>query len=68
MPKVTLEFQLPEESEQFEITSKASHLDYVIQELDNYLRSKIKYGTGLTDEQYAIYSELREKLWELKNE
>lgn len=67
MPKATLTFQLPEETQDFQDACKAQHYVGVIDELDNFLRSKLKY-TELTDEQDMVYSEVREKLWALRNE
>lgn len=43
-----LKFILPEEQDQFMITSKAMNLANVIRELDNYLRNKNKYE-GITE-------------------
>lgn len=67
MPKAILEYDLPEERDDFDLAMKAAHLDYVIYELDNYLRGKLKYGE-LTDDQDRLYQEIRDKLTELKNE
>jgi hypothetical protein len=65
--RATLSFTLPEEREEFELASKAGHLDYVIGELDNFLRGKIKYGQHSAEVE-AIYQEVRDKLWELRND
>jgi len=67
MPKAILEFDLPEETEDFQYAVKGSHFACVIDELDNFLRAKLKYEE-LTDEQDACYQAVRDKLWELKNE
>lgn len=66
MPIGTLKFKLPEEREDFELAQKCHSLDMTITELDNYLRSKIKYG-NLAEEQYRIYQEIRDKLSELQS-
>ena len=43
MPIAKLEFQLPEEREDFSNALKGSHYKSVIDELFNYLRQKTKY-------------------------
>jgi len=60
-------FNLPEEQEEFEMASNAIKYSIVLSDIDNYLRSKIKY-TDLTDEQYKVYEEVREQLWNYLNE
>lgn len=65
--RVTLSFKLPEEQEEFELAQKAGHLSGVIDNLDNYLRSKIKYEDH-PEAIHAIYEEIRSKLWELNDE
>ena len=42
--KATLEFSLPEEREEFEMTNKAVDYYSQLHEIDNYLRSLLKYG------------------------
>jgi hypothetical protein len=56
---------LPEEKEEFETAQKG--IDYLIalDEMDNFLRGKLKYSV-LTDEEIRIYEEIREKLRELR--
>lgn len=68
MPKVIIEFNLPEEQFEYDEATKARSYSRTIEDLDNYLRGKIKYDDTLTDEQYDVYQEIRSKLWELKNE
>lgn len=64
----TLTFDLPEEQEEFETAVNGQKYRSVLSELDNYLRGRLKYS-DLTDEQYKIHEEIREKLWgELNNE
>jgi hypothetical protein len=65
--KSTLVFNLPEDREEFEHAIKAIQYLSIIDEMDNYLRGKIKYGE-LPEAQENIYQEIRDKLWELKNE
>ena len=42
--KATLEFTLPEEREEFEMTNKAVDYYSQLHEIDNYLRSLLKHG------------------------
>jgi len=65
--KAILKFDLPEEREEFELASNAVNYSIVLSDIDNYLRSKIKH-TDLTDEQYKVYEEIREQLWNYINE
>lgn len=66
MPKATLTFTLPEEREEYDLALNGSRAQTTIDDIDNYLRGKIKYG-NLTEEQEAIYEEIRNKLHELKS-
>jgi len=44
MSKVTFEFNLPEETEDFEIFSKSMETACNVETFRNFLRSKYKYG------------------------
>jgi hypothetical protein len=61
--KAILKFNLPEEQEEFELASNAVKYSIVLSDIDNYLRSKIKYG-DLAEGEYKIYQEVREQLWQ----
>lgn len=67
MPKAILEFNLPEENEEFKTATQAMDYNLVLWDLDQYLRGKLKYSQ-LTVEQGQIYEELRDKLHEFLNE
>lgn len=67
MPKVILEYNLPEDKEELDITMKASHYFCALEDLDNFLRGKIKYGEQ-SEEITAIYQEVRDKLWSFRND
>jgi hypothetical protein len=41
--KATLEFNLPEDNEEFEITSKAMDWAILAWDIDQFIRNKIKY-------------------------
>lgn len=64
--KATLEFNLPEDKEDFELAVNASKWSSVCWELDQYLRSKTKHAPdSMSNEVYEALSETRDKLREL---
>lgn len=46
MSQATLTFTLPEESHEFKAAANAGSLISVIQDVDNALRNRVKYGTA----------------------
>jgi hypothetical protein len=79
MPKATLKFDLdkPEEREQYEITSKAWDLLVTLQDLDQFLRTAIKYPEEAKrnkkeqlkwDARLEAMEEIRSQLWDLARE
>lgn len=65
--KATLEFNLPEETEDFETASNGWKFKSVLYELETFLRSKVKYEE-LKEGEYEVYYKVRDHLWELVNE
>lgn len=61
MAKGILEFDLPEESEDFEVATNGWKYRSVIHEFDQDLRRRIKHGT-YPDEQRKLLEELRKQL------
>jgi hypothetical protein len=59
MPRVTLSFGLPEEHHEFMDTYNGFRWKLIVSELDEWLRSKIKYG-GRNE-----FQEVRDHLYEL---
>ena len=59
MAELTLKFNLPEESEDAEITLAANNMHSVIWDFKQDLRSKLKYETH-TEEAYKMLEELNE--------
>ena len=57
--KAIIEFQLPEDNQEFELHTKASKMYCTLWELDQWLRSEIKYK----DKEH--YEPVRDKLQEL---
>ena len=66
--KAILEFNLPEEKQEYQLAANATDYAITLEEFDNYLRGKIKYDDTLTEEQCHVFEEVREKLWEFKND
>ena len=67
--KATLEFNLPDDSEDFNIALDGSKWAYIVWQLDQYLRSQIKHpAEGMSDDTYKAFDETRDKLYELLNE
>lgn len=60
--KVTLEFTLPEEREEMEQAVKGHEYAAALVELDNNLRSLIKYNTELADDYVAGLQRARDIL------
>lgn len=56
--KVTLEFNLPEEREDFDLANEGPALSGAIKDVLEDIRTKLKYE-GLTDEQIDCYEEVR---------
>jgi hypothetical protein len=65
--KATLEFDLNEEKFTFESATKGRVLVSVIQQIDTYIRNKIKYGE-LPQDQENLLHEIRTELWGFVNE
>ena len=61
----TLHFNLPEDNLEFELAQKAGAFSAVIHEMDDYLRTKLKYEE-LSEVEYKLYEEVRKTLFELR--
>lgn len=61
--KVTLEFNLPEDQEEFDIHRQAMDFFVVLSDLDQELRAMIKYGE-ISDEKREAYEIVRTMLLE----
>ena len=67
--KAILEFNLPDDKQDFDLATRASDLWYVLYQLDQDLRSKTKYASDdLPQDKYDAYEEVRDKLRELMSE
>jgi len=65
--RATLKFDLLEERDEFETAVNGWKYRSVLWDLDNFLRSKLKYEE-LNDSEYVVYEKIREQLWNLLNE
>jgi hypothetical protein len=66
--KATLEFNLPDDREDFELATNGYKYYGVLWEFDQHLRAKIKYDEKLSEEVHDTYQEIREKLREYMND
>lgn len=64
--KAILEFNLPEDNQEFQLASSAMKFWSVVYELDQDLRTKTKYAPdSLPQDKYDAYQEVRDMLREL---
>lgn len=68
--KALLEFNLPEDNAEYELTTKASNMYSVLWEMDQWLRSQYKYMSDdeYSKDKYETYEKCREQLRELMHE
>ena len=68
--KATLEFNLPEDRDDFELATKGSKWYGVVWDMDHWLRQQYKYmpDSEYSKDKYDAYVETRDKLREIMNE
>jgi hypothetical protein len=67
--KAILEFNLPEDNQEFELATKGFKFWSVLWELDQSLRAKTKYAPdNLPQDKYDAYQEIRDELRELMSD
>jgi len=68
--KATLEFNLPEDQQEFNLATKGSNWWNVCWDMDQWLRAQYKYmpDEKYSKEKYDAYYEARQKLFELMSE
>lgn len=68
--KAILEFNLPEDKQEFKLATNASYYLHVCWQLDQWLRAQYKYmpDEEYSEDKYNAYYEAREKLSELMSE
>jgi hypothetical protein len=64
MPKAILEFNLPEEKDEFDMTNNVMKYYSIILHVGQQLRSIIKYDENLTNEEHKVY----EKIYRILND
>lgn len=62
--KATIEFNLPEENEEFNNAINGVKYKIIVQDIMNNLRSKLKYEE-LKEEEYDLYEKLREEFFDI---
>jgi hypothetical protein len=68
MAKVILEFDPFEDKYEMESALNGTKWRGLVWDLDQYLRSELKYNDKLNGEAYDAVEKIREKLHELKND
>lgn len=64
--KAKLEFNLPDDQQDFTVAVNAMNFWHVLWEMDQYLRSNTKYAPdSMSQDKYDAFQEAREKLNEL---
>lgn len=67
--KAILEFDLPDDHDEFLKASHANELSLVLWDLDQWLRSQTKYAPDdMSEDSYKAYQDCRDKLCQLRNE
>jgi len=68
--KATLEFNLPEDNQEFTLATKGLSWWNVCWDMDQWLRAQYKYmpDEGFSKEKYDTYVEVRDKLFEFMSE
>jgi hypothetical protein len=68
MAKVTIEFDPAEDLEEMESALNGWKWKMLVWDLDQHLRSKLKWDDKLTGEAYEAVEKIREKLHDLRRE
>jgi hypothetical protein len=64
--KATIEFNLPEDQEEYEICNKALDMSIALQGIREYLRGKVKYDTH-DEKKWEVYDEVYQQFFEILN-
>ena len=68
MAKVTLEFDPFEDREEMESALNGAKWKMLVWDLDQHLRSELKYNDAITGEVYEALEKVRNRLHELKTD
>jgi len=67
--KAILEFNLPDDQQEYDLANSGLAFWHVLWELDQELRANTKYAPDdMTDDDYDAYQKIRDKLYELMND
>jgi hypothetical protein len=66
--KATIEFNLPDDQEDFQDAVNGQKWRLMVWDFDQHLRSQLKYNDKLSEEQYKVYEEIRDMLYQKMNE
>lgn len=66
--KAILEFNMDDDRHDFHLAVNAAKWYVLAWEMDQYLRTRMKYEENISDEQYEAVEKAREKLRDLMNE
>ena len=67
--KAILEFNLPDDQQEYDLANNGLNFWHVLWELDQELRANTKYAPDdMTDDDYDAYQKIRDKLHELMND
>ena len=66
--KATIEFNLPDDQEDFQDAVNGQKWRLMVWDFDQKLRSQLKYNDKLSSEQYKVYEEIRDLLYQKMNE
>ena len=66
--KAILEYNLPDEQQEYDLANKGSDLSIIIWDFDQWLRNEVKYNNELTDKESDTYYKIRDKLREIMEE
>jgi hypothetical protein len=62
-----LTFNLPDDQEEYELCNKAQDMSYALHQIQQYLRSKVKYETH-DEKKWEAYDEIYQQFYVILNE
>ena len=66
--KIKIEYDMPDERGELDYALDGYKYQVVLQDIDNYLRKILKYDDSISDKEYDIYEEIREKIYNIAEE
>ena len=63
--KILMEFNLPEDRYEYNVTNNAQKYRNALTNIQEYLRSQIKYNDGLTDEKLSAFNDIYAEFFEI---